>query len=76
MSMKGIAIASGNSGDSVLFELLTLVIGLDIHLRTPPVQQFHASIVEAVKGLLFVVHLAVVPTGLAALLPVPWVDDS
>ena len=76
MSEKGNAIASGASGDSVLLELLTLVISFYIHLRTPPLQQFHASKVEAVKDLLFVVHPAVVPTVLAALVPVPWVDDS
>ena len=49
MSVKDNAIASGGSGDSVLFELLTLAISFYIHLRTPPLQQLHASKVEAVK---------------------------
>ena len=76
MSVRGNAIASEGSGDSVLFDLLTLVVSFYIHLRTPPLQQFHASKMEAVTDLIFLVHPVVVPTVLAALVPVPWVDDS
>ena len=76
MSVKGNAIPVEVSGDFVLFELLTIVISFDIHDWTPPLQQFHASKVEAVKGLLFVMHPVVVPTALAILVPVPWVDNS